>query len=507
MSKIERKTQKIFAENANLNEVSIIGSLKAGNPQFSKDPKTIQSLPNYLLGLRGALIGDNSPALEDENALRYIMTYQLAYLLQQGIPEWDADTTYYKGSRVAGFDENNISRIFVSKVDDNTGNPTSDTANWGVDGNSDAEMFNTFLARSTPFIAWNNKRQITIKANTKIMLSVAGVERWAFLSQDTAINVENVLDTSSVLQNGKNYYIYLVPDGNLTKFIVSLNSTYPSGYTANNSRKIGGFHTLCASVPSTQTMLLNGQTVLHSLSGYVAGDILPQSIWCLNFRANSENEGMVYDPMTDLWVDIYLQSGTGSSTASAYGGTVTASRQYGDHAEDMFLVKKQLLSDIEFASAMDGSNQKTNIIGSVVPSPKTAGGHIDTANNRMVSRWGIEEGCGYLWQWLESNCASGRNSAYNYSMATTDPLFDAATMNSVTYDITSAKSLQTKTPIQNLQSGDKGQLYGETYALLAGGHWTAGVYCGSRARDALILRVYLYSSIGGRGRSRSRKIV
>lgn len=111
---------------------------------------------------------------------------------------------------------------------------------------------------------------------------------------------------------------------------------------------------------------------------------------------------MVYDPSTDLWVDIYLQSGTGENTRSAYNVPITTGRIYTDHVADMLRVKKTLLSDVEFASAMSGSNDKTSITGKKAPSPKTSGGHVDTANRRMISHIGCEEGCGYVWQFYRA---------------------------------------------------------------------------------------------------------
>jgi hypothetical protein len=47
---------------------------------------------------------------------------------------------------------------------------------------------------------------------------------------------------------------------------------------------------------------------------------------------------------------------------------------------------------------MEGSNQKTNILGSA--DPVTTGPHIDTAGRRMISNIGLEDGCGVMNQWL-----------------------------------------------------------------------------------------------------------
>ena len=86
---------------------------------------------------------------------------------------------------------------------------------------------------------------------------------------------------------------------------------------------------------------------------------------------------MVYCAKLDLWVDIYLQSGTGASTASVPGATITDTRIWNDHVDDLAAVGKVLLDDSEFQIVAEGSNQKTNIAGSA--DPVTTGGHRDTA--------------------------------------------------------------------------------------------------------------------------------
>ncbi|QEE11943.1 hypothetical protein D1092_02735 [Bartonella krasnovii] len=198
------------------------------------------------------------------------------------------------------------------------------------------------------------------------------------------------------LEAGKDYYVYLIlkdGDSNLS-FEFSTNPTAPEGYTEHNSEKIGGFHTLCADVGTIED---------HLLSGYQAGDILPYSVWSLNHRPRCSPEGMVYDPWRGIWVDIYLQSGTGENTKSVYGVPITTNRAHYEHQWDLVSVKKRLLTSDEFASCMYGSNEETSITGIESLSPKTSGGHVDTGNRRMISDIGCEDGCGYLWQHL-SGC-------------------------------------------------------------------------------------------------------
>jgi hypothetical protein len=98
MAKITRKPQSIFGSGAGSAQLAQIGSLAAGSPQFTSDPAVMQALSNYTDGLFDVVIGENSPAIEDLNSLFYLATYQLAYLMQQGIAEYDGSTTYFQNS-------------------------------------------------------------------------------------------------------------------------------------------------------------------------------------------------------------------------------------------------------------------------------------------------------------------------------------------------------------------------------------------------------------------------
>jgi hypothetical protein len=109
---------------------------------------------------------------------------------------------------------------------------------------------------------------------------------------------------------------------------------------------------------------------------------------------------MAYSVSAGIWVDIYLQSGTGATTASVYGATITDTRTWLDFVDDLAAVGKQLLSDVDFQIVAAGSNEQTNIAGSA--DPVTTGGHIDTASRRMISNIGLEDCCGALYQWLDA---------------------------------------------------------------------------------------------------------
>ena len=139
MPRITRKQQKIFAESASNN--GVFGSLQAADPTLSSDPDTIQGRSAYAQGWNDATFSSELlPPLEEFQALQYVFSRQIAYIMQEGIPEWDSSTTYYKGNivKIVSGDEYTL---FESIVDNNTGNLTSDTTKWKVCGVS--QDFNT----------------------------------------------------------------------------------------------------------------------------------------------------------------------------------------------------------------------------------------------------------------------------------------------------------------------------------------------------------------------------
>lgn len=130
MAKITRAAQKLFASLASTDEVAQYGSLAAGAPLryngSTATPALIQQLSNFLSGWKSAVIGGNSPAIEDRNALDFLFSRQIAYVLQSGVAEWDAETTYYIGS----FASDGAGTLYYSLTDDNLNNALSVAANW-----------------------------------------------------------------------------------------------------------------------------------------------------------------------------------------------------------------------------------------------------------------------------------------------------------------------------------------------------------------------------------------
>ena len=324
----------------------------------------------------------------------------------------------------------------------------------------------------------SNKQTLKILANTHIRVENIIVH----FDTDTSFDLSTTINATSN-SKGKDWYVFLDTEGNVT---CSLSKTETAG-----KRRIGQFHTLCADAGTNITGIVptelttggnflikqyneeeeedndfytfynkpitavetgtyyNVGTVAHPLSGFVASDILPESVWCLTFHPSCASyDGMVYDRDCDIAVDIYLQSGTGKATKSAFGSTPIKERQQWNCQEDMRAVGKRLLKDHEFTSIASGSNEKT-VIANYTES-KTAGGHVDTTGRRMISFIGCEECCGYEEQWLAEFCGVQVDSTSDWK--------------------------------DNDGQGSFGQQSGVTKCLIAGGGWSYSSRCGSRFR-------------------------
>ena len=317
----------------------------------------------------------------------------------------------------------------------------------------------------SPYVSDANNTTVIIPAGLEV-----NIGNYAFVTQSDS-QVDIALAGTASARAGKDVYIYACWPSNVESgipvFVASMNSTTPTGYNATNSRKIGGVHCLCADV---------GTIAGHPLSGYVAGDVLPASLWDLRHRPVSAPEGMVYIEPLDLWADIYLNSWDGEKVVSEYGAVIadgTSSRSY--HwwrwAEEFNLLKKRLPHRWEFRELADGSPEAVNITGSA--DPNTTGGHAATNSQRIISKYGCEDCTGVLWQWGSDLTTHGTTngwagSSYNSSIVPTE-------------------------------SNRGGEYYATTYAALFGGNWVNGSYCGSRSVTWGSSVVYLDGGSSARG--------
>ena len=213
----------------------------------------------------------------------------------------------------------------------------------------------------------------------------------------------------------------------------------------------------------------------HALTGYLAGDILPASVWDLKYRKSKEQEGRVFDPDCNRWVMIYLPSYEGGKLVSKFGGIIADGTSawasyvgwdYYDFCKALAAVGDKPPTQYDFLSFSHGSNQGTNITGSA--DPVTAGGHTDTSGRRMISNLGVEDCCGAVWQWLIE--AGGP------------------------YDTSNTQVAQGTSRTSQAGTG-----YNVPNRGIAGGNWNIAAYCGSRGSNWNDSPLALYASIGARG--------
>jgi len=126
MTTLARKTQTLFASGAS--DIGQFGSGAAGTKVLTTDPAVIQALPAWAAGWLNATLGANKfPPIEEVNALDYLETYQLTYLFQEGIPEYDSGTVY---SQYGICKKSGTFQIYGSLTASNTGNALSDGTHW-----------------------------------------------------------------------------------------------------------------------------------------------------------------------------------------------------------------------------------------------------------------------------------------------------------------------------------------------------------------------------------------
>lgn len=122
MARLPRVIQKLFGSNGPAGEFGKFGSRKNLPIVFTQDPATIQELTAFLNGLGDCTVGNQEPPMEDLNSLWLLVFRQIAYLFQEGIPEWESNTIYFTGSYVKVG-----STIYRSVADNNSGvNPATD---------------------------------------------------------------------------------------------------------------------------------------------------------------------------------------------------------------------------------------------------------------------------------------------------------------------------------------------------------------------------------------------
>jgi hypothetical protein len=293
---------------------------------------------------------------------------------------------------------------------------------------------------------------------------------------DTILTVADNDGSFASFTLGENYYIYaLQPSADAEPdFVISINSTYPDGYTENNSRKIGGFH--YGRIRSTADAFNDNASI--------DVNIVSNSVWDLQNRPTCDPTGMA--KVGDIWVDIYLTShGAGSwpdqEVVSEYNSTpVTGTEGYCwyDFQRLFSNVDKRMLSYAEWIQAAYGSPQGHDGDNNAAWSATSNSGRAATGTvEQAVSVHGIVDCAGNVQEWLDEFTYRNTGSTG----------FDW-------HDVLNAGKDS---------SDGQGQAYMQNnvslIAMRAGGIWSSGVACGARTVGLNLFPWAVLSHSGCRG--------
>lgn len=346
------------------------------------------------------------------------------------------------------------------------------------------------VAPTNQYLYASGADEITVAEGCVIAVGGAGIFETA-ASKLTAAN----LDVGSAFAVGNDYYVYICDsrlDAEDEKYVISLNSTYPNGWNASNSRKIGGFHYgRCRKVDNNlQPVNSSGVIFGTGWESAVSNGILPRSVWTLGHRPKCNPEGMVYLG-GGTWIDIYLSSDDGAyglkSEYNCAPMTGTEGMNWYTFAERLMKSGKRMPDYSEFCAYAFGSPQglddaNTNAWSATTNTGRGVTGSVVNA----VSAVGCVDAVGRVWEWLNdliTRAEHATNATYHASEAwgwdLTSPLKTGATQ----YDV--------------------GNIYQYYYtslaALIAGGGWNLGACAGARAVLCLFYPWNVGTAVGVRG--------
>ena len=311
----------------------------------------------------------------------------------------------------------------------------------------------------------------------------------ASLNQDIRVSVGSLLrkfTSGSVvvmpaLTAGTDYAVYVCADGSV---LADANFSAPTGYTAANSRKIGGFYYGPGSMASAQA------------GGDTTPQILAHSFWDLKWRPRCPDpRGMGFVSASVGWVDLWplgvnwITDGTSRMGAiiadgasppkkpldrGGNGATAYSSLTQYEATEIFHAVGKTLLSYAEFQAAAYGTTEEISRGNDPVTTGfATTNAGSSNADQKFTSAY-MYMASGVQWWW-------SRDLLYRADGA------DAVSITAYSWKGTGRGSAYTQ--------GSNGIVAG-----ILGGLWDTGSSCGSRASSWHISPWYSHSNFGARGR-------
>lgn len=346
------------------------------------------------------------------------------------------------------------------------------------------------VAPTSQYLYASGANEITVIEGCVIAVGGAGI----FKTGNTVLNASN-LDIGAAFAVGSDYYVYICDsrqDAQDEQYIISLNSTYPSGWNASNSRKIGGFHYgRCRKInDNMQPVNSSGAIFGTGWESAVSNGIVPRSVWTLGHRPKCSPEGMVYLG-GGTWVDIYLNSDDGAqglkSEYNCAPMTGTEGMNWYTFTERLMKSGKRMPDYSEFCAYAFGSPQgldgaNTNAWTATTNTGRGTTGSVVNA----VSAVGCVDAVGRVWEWLNdliTRAEHATNTEFHPTVAwgwdKKSPLRDNATK----YDV-----------------GNIYQYYAYSLAaLFAGGLWYDGVHAGARAVGCSYYPWVVDTGVGVRG--------
>jgi hypothetical protein len=408
-------------------------------------------------------------------------------------------------------------------------------------------------SRTNPLALLNTAKMSAISgivSPTKEYLTVSGdaglavladviitVGEGVFQTAGTTLTAAN-LDVGAGFTLGRDYYVYICDDTtNNEVYIISLNTTFPSGYNAHNSRKIGGFHFgRCRRVNHKMRPINPGGVEYgNGWESNVYMGIVPRSVWTLQHRPKCAPEGMVYAG-AGRWVDIYISSTDGDDgLKSAHGAlplTGTEGHNWYSFNDRLLMSGKRLLTYAEWLHAAYGSPQglaeNNDNAHTRSAAPANNARALVGSIERAVSAIGCCDCVGNVWEWLEDTqqMASGRvlmgtTSPTSLTYAASDGGRAGITQTLGTGHGPTTRSDNSLNSAQGLWAYDRDAPLGDTtggnrnngniheyydqslVALLGGGAWNTGVHAGARCVSLDNFVWHVGTGIGVRGASDS----
>ena len=221
MAKYNRPNGKLFGSSAT--NIGVFGSGQQNEtPATSTDPNTINGLgTHWEQGWDGAVVSQapyTAPYVEDMNAVNYVNSYNSAYLLQRGIPEYSATEEYQEDSVCTYNGE-----IWICLQDNTVGQTPSEGTYWHLQGEVPVMDDNEILVGAvggTPTVVDTN-------AQGDILASASGLD----IKANTIVNAD--INASAGIVESKLSLDYATSTLNSDIGTVSGNLTTHTSNTSN----------------------------------------------------------------------------------------------------------------------------------------------------------------------------------------------------------------------------------------------------------------------------------